>query len=158
TRMREKHRTRWQSGTMLIILAALGCTQPGEITSRDSPGGGNRTPYEAIPMQGPLRRLPTNPRYFTNDTGRAIYLAGSHSWETFQDMAAPGAAYDYYSYLELMQNYWKHNFFRMWLWECAWGQTDLGAYVVDPMPYQRPGPGIALDNNPRFNFEVQYLN
>ena len=31
-----------------------------------------------FPMHGPLRVSPVNPRYFTDDSGRAIYLTGSH--------------------------------------------------------------------------------
>ena len=37
-------------------------------------------------FHGPLRRCPANPRYFTDDTGRAIYLSGSHTWAVFQDL------------------------------------------------------------------------
>ena len=29
---------------------------------------------------GPLRRHPSNPRYFTDGSGKAIYLTGSHTW------------------------------------------------------------------------------
>lgn len=29
---------------------------------------------------GPLRVHPTNPRYFTDGRGKAIYLTGSHFW------------------------------------------------------------------------------
>ena len=35
-------------------------------------------------MNGPLRIDPTNPRYFTDSNGRAILLAGSHTWMNFQ--------------------------------------------------------------------------
>ena len=34
---------------------------------------------------GPLRVLPSNPRYFTDGSGRAIYLAGTHNWHSLQD-------------------------------------------------------------------------
>ena len=32
------------------------------------------------PKAGPLRVDPTNPRYFTNGSGKAIYMAGGHTW------------------------------------------------------------------------------
>lgn len=35
---------------------------------------------------GPLRVHPTNPRYFTDDGQRAVYLTGSHTWDNLQDM------------------------------------------------------------------------
>ena len=34
---------------------------------------------------GPLRPHPQNPRYFTDGSGRAIYLTGSHTWSNLQD-------------------------------------------------------------------------
>jgi len=34
---------------------------------------------------GPLRACPANPRYFTDDTRRAIYLTGSHTWSNMRD-------------------------------------------------------------------------
>ena len=40
---------------------------------------------------GPLRRNPANPRYFTDDTGKGVYLTGSHTWAVMQDMWLEGA-------------------------------------------------------------------
>ena len=37
------------------------------------------------PATGPLRRLESNPRYFTDGSGKAILLVGSHNWRNFQD-------------------------------------------------------------------------
>ena len=34
---------------------------------------------------GPLRVHPKNPRYFTDGSGRAVYLTGSHTWSNLQD-------------------------------------------------------------------------
>ncbi len=34
---------------------------------------------------GPLRVHPDNPRYFTDDSGRAVYLTGAHTWLDLQD-------------------------------------------------------------------------
>ena len=36
-------------------------------------------------IQGPLRVHPKNPRYFTDGSGGAIYLTGSHTWLNLQD-------------------------------------------------------------------------
>lgn len=44
----------------------------------------NRQPPRLI--QGSLRVHPHNPRYLTNDGGRAIYLTGSHAWLNLQDV------------------------------------------------------------------------
>jgi hypothetical protein len=34
---------------------------------------------------GVLRVHSDNPRYFTDDSGRAIYLTGAHTWANLQD-------------------------------------------------------------------------
>ncbi len=36
-------------------------------------------------FHGTLRPCPYNPRYFTDDTGKAIYLCGAHTWASFSD-------------------------------------------------------------------------
>ncbi|MCI0541159.1 MAG: hypothetical protein L0Z50_38645, partial [Verrucomicrobiales bacterium] len=36
------------------------------------------------PAKGPLTVLKANPRYFTDGSGKAVYLTGSHNWDTFQ--------------------------------------------------------------------------
>ena len=64
---------------------------------------------------GPLRVHPENPRYFTDDSGKAILLAGSHTWPNLVDMGPsdPPAPLDYAAYLDWMAGY-RHNFMRMW--------------------------------------------
>jgi len=41
---------------------------------------------ESGPGKAPLRPHPANPRYFTDGTGRAILLTGSHTWNNLVDM------------------------------------------------------------------------
>src|SRR5712691_2211255 len=70
------------------------------------------------PATGPLRVLESNPRYFMDGSGKAIYLAGSHQWHNFQDNGHrlpqgkdPPEAFDYDGYLDFLQKH-HHNFFR----------------------------------------------
>jgi len=44
----------------------------------------------SIPTAGPLRLHPANPRYFADRHGRAVYLTGSHTWDTLQDLGRCG--------------------------------------------------------------------
>ena len=37
------------------------------------------------PATGPLKVHPRNPRYFTDGSGRAIFLTGAHTWANLQD-------------------------------------------------------------------------
>jgi hypothetical protein len=105
------------------------------------------------PATGPLRVDPANPRYFTDGSGKAIFLTGSHTWANFQEAGEsdPPPVFDYNAYLSFLQaNH--HNFFRLWTWEQAKGApwTSAGIWFA-PMPYQRTGSQNALDGKPQFD-------
>src|SRR3954471_18954697 len=91
---------------------------------------------------GPLRRHPTNGRYVTDGSGRAIYLTGSHSWDTFQRWLWTSNPQNYFSILQANN----HNFMRFWVAESAWSPRT-GA-PTEPQPYVRTGPGNAADGSP----------
>jgi hypothetical protein len=109
---------------------------------------------------GPLREHPTNPRYFTDDGQRAVYLTGSHTWDNLQDMgeSSPPVAFDFEAYLAFLARH-EHNFIRLWRWELlAWdtAANDREAprrLVTSPHPWARTGPGLAADGQPRFNLD-----
>lgn len=96
----------------------------------------------------------TNPRYFTDSSGKAIYLAGSHTWSNFRDhgIKDPPDPFDYTGFLEFQKKY-NHNFFRLWAQELpksAQGRNDE-VWYRSPFPWQRTGPGTATDGKPRFD-------
>ncbi len=103
-------------------------------------------------FHGPLRANPSNPRYFTDDTGRAIYLTGSHTWATLVDIKLKGdPEFPYGEWLDFMQAH-NHNFMRMW----AWGHPEMAPWTenklyFDPLPQARTGPDLALDGKPRYD-------
>src|SRR2546422_9326002 len=68
--------------------------------------------------RGPLIVSKDNPRYFTDDTGRAIYLTGSHTWNNLVEMNSSGESntFDFQGYLDFLKQY-DHNFIRLWTWE-----------------------------------------
>jgi len=81
------------------------------------------------PAKEPLRVLSSNPRYFTDGSGKAIYLAGCHTWRDFEDsglrmMSArdqdPPPVFDFPAYLDFLVAH-NHNFFRLWRWEAPNG-------------------------------------
>lgn len=91
----------------------------------------------AQPVDGPLRVHPENGRYFTDNSSRAIYLTGSHTWASFQDIGVPGdAPFDWSGYLDMLEaNH--HNFIRLWVWEQAKkGSWTTDEIVFSPLPYQ----------------------
>ncbi|MHC4352692.1 MAG: apiosidase-like domain-containing protein [Planctomycetota bacterium] len=104
---------------------------------------------------GPLRVHRQNPRYFTDGSGRAVLLTGSHTWANFQERGIEGQTpdFDYERYLDFMQER-GHNFMRMWRWEHAqWMQFVPRETLIryKPMAYMRTGPGTALDGKPKFD-------
>lgn len=119
----------------------------------------------SAPTAGPLKVHPTNPRYFADASGNAVYLTGSHTWDNLLDMgpADPPAAFDYPAYLDFMQKH-NHNFIRMWTWELASWNTEANKqkrlHFVRPLVYARTGLGNALDGKPKFDlkkFDPEYF-
>jgi len=94
---------------------------------------------------GPLKVHQTNPRYFDDGTGKAVYLAGSHVWGNLQaDISTnPSHNIDYTYYLNLIDGL-NHNFIRGWHWEDAY---------YTPLPFARTGPGTANDGQPKFDLD-----
>jgi len=145
-----KHRFRL---ALLVAVAALAVTAGRAAESTRAPG--------------PLRPHPTNPRYFTDGTRgpdgspRAVYLAGSHVWQNFQDTGhrlesgtEPPPVFDYPAFLDLLQRH-GHNFTRLWRWEMPkWTERDTASKMTEysrPHPWARTGPGLAYDGQPKFD-------
>jgi len=111
-----------------------------------------------IRIQGPLRVLKGNPRYFTDDSGRAVYLTGSHTWSNLVDIGPkdPPPKFDFTACLDWMQKL-NHNFIRMWTWEPVTWNTKANRekklHTSAPQPWARTGPGKALDGKPKFNLK-----
>ncbi len=117
------------------------------------------------PAQGPLRKSPSNPRWFTDGSGKAVFLAGSHVWWNLQDNnllmikgGDPPPVFDYAGYLDFLERN-HHNFFRLWRWELTkwtgrqWSQLypEKELKYCQPHPWIRSGPGVAQDGKPRFD-------
>ena len=106
-------------------------------------------------INGVLKHLPSNPRYFTDNSGKAIFLTGSHTWENFQDMSSKEGRpkLDWKGYLDMMEEY-NHNFMRFWVWEHptrqAWTRTRIS---INPLPYKRTGKDTANDGKPKFDLD-----
>lgn len=112
---------------------------------------------------GPLHVHPENPRYFTDGSGRAVYLTGSHTWPSLVNMGPdnPPRGFNFNAFLNFLEHY-GHNFVRMWTWELiSWDTRGNRSEIrkdhihhVAPLPWARTGPGLALDGKPKFNLNV----
>jgi hypothetical protein len=123
---------------------------------------------------GPLRPHPDNPRYFTdgtktqNNSLRAVYLTGAHTWNNLVDMGRsdPPEAFDFERYLDFLERH-HHNFIRMWAWDSTVWDTQANGSLgkdfvhhVAPLPWLRTGPGNATDGKPKFDlsrFDPNYF-
>ncbi len=98
----------------------------------------------------PLRVSDSHPRYFTAGDGRAVLLTGSHTWNNLIDMGPRGQVvpFDWQAYLAFLQSH-GHNFIRLWAADslATWNPVDE---VLD-FPWERTGPGTALDGKPKFD-------
>ncbi len=82
-------------------------------------------------FNGPLRVSAQNPRYFTDKTGKAIYLTGSHTWANFQEAGVvTDSLFEWNKYLDMMQAN-KHNFMKLWVWE----QAKLGSWTNEEIEF-----------------------
>jgi hypothetical protein len=129
-----------------VLLATTLCLPPRQSAAQS-------------PARGPLKVHPTNSRYFTDGSGRAVYLTGSHTWNNLIDMGRndPPEAFDFEAYLDFLTRH-NHNFIRLWAWDSTVWDTranrGLGkdfVHIVAPLPWARTGPGNAHDGKPKFD-------
>ncbi len=104
-------------------------------------------------FNGPLRIHSENGRYFTDNSGKAIFLTGSHTWANFQEIGLPGAPpFDWQGYLDMMvANH--HNFIRLWVWE----QAQNAAWTQDPVVFS-PLPYLAVQRNGHTLYDLDRWN
>jgi hypothetical protein len=97
---------------------------------------------------GPLRINTANPRYFADSSGKAVYLAGSY--QSPYNLLS-GGTQDFSAYFDFLAQQ-NHNFTRLWAWEQSpWTYDQGGQIVFTLQPYERTGPGTALDGGLKFD-------
>ncbi|MDT8300560.1 MAG: DUF6298 domain-containing protein [Sedimentisphaerales bacterium] len=136
-----------------LALVSFGVTAHAEdmTVARVMAAGGSNTL-----RSNTLRVSSSNPRYFTDNSGKAIYLTGSHTWGNFQKWfeghsgggGTAGSPANFTAYLDVLQSY-QHNFIRLWVADTAWSPIRQAA--IEPQPYVRTGPGTAADGGLKFN-------
>src|SRR4030043_528000 len=118
----------------------------------------------------PLTVLQSNPRYFTDGSGKAVYLTGIDlgGWDTQDNMWGIRASLDWNGFLNVMQS---HNLNHIRLWNVEHTTADGTSYwlpgpydhsiLANPMPWNRTGPGTANDGLLKYNlsqFDQAYFN
>ncbi len=158
-----KHSVTEEDWSAFLAFADKHLGKPAVPPAKAEPNKNLRVRPLAAAATSPLRVHPTNPRYFTDGSGKAVYLTGSHTWWNLQDTGPsdPPPVFDYDAYLDFLKKH-HHNFFRLWRWELTtwpWndprelkGGTAVRSYAA-PHPWKRTGPGTALDGKPKFDFD-----
>jgi hypothetical protein len=108
-------------------------------------------------LAGPLT-VSSNPRYFQDANGRALILAGSHTWNNLQDWGSGGVpqTLDFSAYVQFLVQHGQ-NFTLLWRTElpkfCGLPTTDTNPpdLSVTSHPWQRTGPGMANDGGLKFD-------
>lgn len=108
-------------------------------------------------INGCLRKNPINPLYFTDNSGKAIFLTGSHTWAVMQDMWTEKEGrndLNFDEYLDFMEEN-NHNFLRFWTFGASPEGGSWTEEIVyhDPLPYIRSGQGTALDGKSKFDLD-----
>ncbi len=112
-------------------------------------------------MNGPLRVSTVNPRYFTDDSGKAIYLTGMHIHAALQDnilvdgTMEPGMCTDYKAFLDDMVAH-NHNFLRLWSRESGFGRMMApGGRMTrtHPFPYVDVNTDGHLGDHPVYDLD-----
>ncbi len=105
-------------------------------------------------FNGPLKVSATNTHFFTDASGKAILLTGSHTWANFQEVYGEDKElFDWKGYLDFMERE-HHNFMRLWVWEHASRLTSTKDMIyLEPLPYQRTGKGLAIDGKPKYDLD-----
>ena len=106
---------------------------------------------------GPLKQSTVNTRYFVNPAGNAVFMAGSHTWNDFQDtdtnISSAPAAMDFNAFVNVLKQQ-GHNATILWHKDlpeyCDWNFSG-SVWRMAPWPWQRPGPGVATDGNAKFD-------
>jgi hypothetical protein len=137
-------------GNLFRLLAAAGALWSASALAADEATLG--------PITVPLRANPAKPNYFTDGSGKAVYLTGSHTWNTLQDWGTDGVVQptDFAAFVRMLVSH-NNNFTILWTTELptfhglpsrAGPSPDI---TVTPFPWQRVGPGNASDGKPKFD-------
>jgi hypothetical protein len=113
----------------------------------------SRVLFGAHPLtDGVLRVDPQNPRYFEDGQGQIVYLTGSHTWGDVQDTghSLPIPKFNFKAYANWVRAH-NGNYIRLWHDESARWAPNRNDFWIDPLPYQRTGPGTALDGGPKWD-------
>lgn len=141
---------------LLLALLYFALPAQAQVSARKNP-----------PITGALT-LSASHHYFQDESGKAILLSGSQTWNTLQDWGTKGApqSLDFPQFVKFLTDR-GHNFTLLWTIEtpkfCNLPVVagEPPQFTVSPFPWKRTGPGKATDGKPRFDltqFDDEYFS
>jgi hypothetical protein len=146
------------SVTRMVFSSVILCSGLSSPARGAPPPASGAAAPASRPITAPLKALATNPNYFADGAGRAIYLTGSHTWNNLQDWGTNGRAQplDFAAYVKMLRAH-NHNFTLLWTTELPTFRrlpttaSSPPDFSVTPHPWQRTGPGNASDGKLKFD-------
>src|SRR5262249_21491573 len=107
-----------RKATLAAAVFALLVLVPVPLTPSPASDGKQAAEQRAGAAKGPLRVHPKHPHYFTDGSGKAIYLTGSHTWNSLQDWGTNDAIQplDFKAFVKMLVAH-HHNFTLLWTTE-----------------------------------------
>lgn len=105
--------------------------------------------FPSLVSAAPLIVHPTNPRYFSDGSGRAIYLTSAYTGKNLQDIYQGGQLYEWDRYLDYLKSH-NLNLVKFVIRERGMDSLVVGNWI-NPTIYQRTGPGLAVDGGLKYD-------
>lgn len=99
-----------------------------------------------------LKQSVTNSHYFVDPTGKAVFLAGSQTWNDFQDIGTGGTpqAFDFTQYVQFLSQHGM-NATILWRKELPVFTWQSATWTATPQPYARSATPGASDGGNKFD-------
>src|SRR5437899_2998616 len=152
--------TRW-SATSIVVKVPTGATT-GSVVVTVGGVASNAVSFTVSSgtgtSMGPLKQSSVNTRYFVDPGGNVVFLTGSQTWDTFQDlsMSTSAGGFDFNGYVNFLKSHGQN---AKILWRkdlptyCNWGAG--GTWHVVQFPWKRTGGSsgtqVASDGLPAFD-------
>lgn len=136
------------------LISGLLCFISLVLTACSGGGPSGKTGSDnTVTASGPLSVDDGNPRYFADGNGKAVLLSGFEFWDVLLADGRPAPeAISWQAFLEASRKH-NTNFIRLWIWNelTKFRHTPTAPWYTSKEIWMRTGPGLALDEKPKFD-------
>lgn len=138
---------------LLIAIIIFAMTQHGIIGTTRSIQPDRDSDRKSTLHNGPLKIHPYNPRYFTDGSGKVVFLSGFEFFDVLRfDGQESIKAISWNDFINVAQ-FHGTNFIRLWKWNelSKFRPKPTEPFYTSKEVWMRTGPGAALDGKPKFD-------